>query len=91
MPALRGVIFARDLAWERAGRSAAAYRPGEEIEAVVTDLMPRKLTFKASLRDMVDDTRSLDCSPPASARPSVSRTSTSLPRSNARRPRLASP
>lgn len=60
MPALRGVIFARDLAWERAGRSAAAYRPGEEIEAVVTDLMPRKLTFKASLRDMVDDTRSLD-------------------------------
>ena len=51
---------ARDLAWERAGRSAAAYRPGEEIEAVVTDLMPRKLTFKASLRDMVDDTRSLD-------------------------------
>ena len=60
MPALRSVIFARDLAWERAGRSAAAYRPGEEIEAVVTDLIPRKLTFKASLRDMADDTRSLD-------------------------------
>ena len=57
---VRGLIFAKELAWRSNERRSLFYKPGQIIKARVIALDPVQNTFKASIRDLLPDTRTLD-------------------------------
>lgn len=58
--AFKGLIPGKELAWRSVERRASVYRPGQIITARIIALDSTKGVFKASIRDLVPDTRTLD-------------------------------
>lgn len=58
--AVRGLILAKELAWRSNERRSLLYKPGQIIKARIIALDPIQNVFKASIRDLLPDTRTLD-------------------------------
>ena len=60
MPLMHGMVPQKELAWISSDRFAGKYQVGQEIEAVVYEIRPDISAFKASIRRLSPDPRTID-------------------------------